>query len=85
MISRTTGKIDGKFGVTSTDIVNLYNFATMEFPEALEDEIQDDELDEKWAPYINQMKQEREERLIKESTPVVKIFPKVKMPEEIMM
>jgi hypothetical protein len=57
----------------------------MEFPEALEDEIQDDELDEKWAPYINQMKAEREERLIKESTPVVKIFPKVKMPEEIMM
>jgi hypothetical protein len=57
----------------------------MEFPEALEDEVQDDELDEKWAPYINQMKVEREERLIKESTPVVKIFPKVKMPEEIMM
>jgi hypothetical protein len=85
MISRTTGKIDGKFGVTSTDIVNLYNFATMEFPEALEDEVQDDELDEKWTPYINQMKSEREQRLLTENTPTIKIFPKVKMPEEVMM
>lgn len=85
MISRTTGRIDGKFGVTSTDIVNLYNFATMDFPEALEDEVQDTELDEKWTPYINQMKQERLDRINRENSPIIKIFPKVKMPEEVMM
>ena len=85
IMSRTGEGINPKFGLTSTDTVNLYQFATMKFTEAKLDEIQDDDLDAVFLPYIENMKKEREARLLAEQTRPKKIFPKVKMPDEIMM
>lgn len=85
MLSRTTGQLDHKFGVTSTDIVNIYNFATMKFPEAKPDEVSDDKLDDTFLPYIDRLKEEREARLIREKIKQPKKFPKIKIPDDIMM
>lgn len=84
MISRTTGRLDPKFGVTSTDIVNLYNFATMTFPEAKEGEPLDKDLDKTFLPRIERMKLERERKKFMESQKPKKKFPKVKLPDDIM-
>lgn len=89
MISRTTGRLDPKFGVTSTDIVNLYNFATMTFPEALEDEVADKDLDKVFLPKINQMILDHDRKLliekeVHEAKRDKSKFPTVKMPDDIM-
>lgn len=85
ILSRTGEGLDPKFGLTSTDIVNLYHFATMEYPKADADEVPDDMLDEVFLPYIEKMKEEREQILYEESLVPKRIFPKVQIPDEIMM
>lgn len=85
MLSRIGEGIDTKFGLTSTDITNLYHFATMEFPEAKEDDIPDDKLDEVFLPYIDDLKKKRDAEIYRESVRPKKVFPKVKLPDEIMM
>lgn len=86
MISRTTGKLDPSYGLSSTDLTNIYSFATMEFPDADGDDVPDDKLDEIFLPYIQQMVAKRDKGL---QYKIPKIgpdhFPKVKLPENIMM
>lgn len=85
MMSRTTGKIDPKFGLTSTDTVNLYNFATMEFPEAKEDEVADKDLDKVFLPYIQKVQKEEELKRLESLVKPKKEFPKVMIPDDVMM
>lgn len=86
ILSRRNEGINPAFSLTSTDIVNLYNFATMEFPKAEEGEVSDEKLDETFLPYINQMKAQHEEEQRRKVENKIHIkFPKVKLPDDIMM
>lgn len=85
ILSRTGEGLDPKFGLTSTDIVNLYHFATMEYTKADADQVQDDDLDDKFLPYIEKMKEERAEFIFRQEQKPKKVFPKVILPDEIMM
>lgn len=85
ILSRTGEGLDPKFGLTSTDVVNLYHFATMKYTDADEDQVQDDNLDDELLPYIDRLKNERAERIFISDQRPKKTFPKVMLPDEIMM